>query len=63
MRVPIGVAMLCVVTACSHQALKVDCDRHLTAINPPMPVVKPATTSAESMTPIVPKPGVKPEVP
>jgi hypothetical protein len=63
MRVPIGVAMLCVLAACSHQALKVDCDRHLTAINPPTAVMKPATTSAASMTPIVPEPGAKPETP
>jgi hypothetical protein len=32
--------LLAFLTACAHQAKKVDCDRHLVAINPPTPVVK-----------------------
>lgn len=35
--------------ACAHQLRKVDCDKHLTAINPPTPMVKPA--AAASSTP------------
>jgi hypothetical protein len=35
--------LLSMLTACAHQAKKVDCDKHLTAINPPTPVVKPDT--------------------
>ena len=38
--------------ACSHQASKVNCEEHLTAINPPTPVVKSATTPpTPAMTP------------
>jgi len=33
--------LLSVLTACSHQAKKVVCDKHLVAINPPTPVAKP----------------------
>jgi hypothetical protein len=31
----LGVFLLVALTACSHAARKVDCDRHLTPINPP----------------------------
>jgi hypothetical protein len=40
----IGLLLLGILTACAHQAKKVDCDKHLSAINAPMPVVKPDTT-------------------
>ena len=33
--------VLLVLGACAHQPLKIDCDKHLTAINPPTPIVKP----------------------
>lgn len=33
--------LLSVLSACSHQAKKVDCDKHLVPVNPPTPVVKP----------------------
>jgi hypothetical protein len=35
--------LLVVLTACTHGARKVDCEAHLTAINPPTPGVRPAT--------------------
>jgi hypothetical protein len=35
-----GLLLLAILTACAHQAKKVDCDKHLTAINPPTPVMK-----------------------
>lgn len=41
MRAVPGLLLLAILTACAHQAKKVDCDKHLTAINPPTPVVKP----------------------
>jgi hypothetical protein len=63
MKALIGLVLLCLVAACSHQARKVDCDRHLTAINPPTPVVKAATTSAVSATSSAPASGAKPETP
>jgi hypothetical protein len=37
--------LLCLLSACSHQAKKVDCEKHLEAINPPIPVLKPNATS------------------
>lgn len=40
--------LLTILTACSHQAKKVDCDKHLTAINPPTPVVKPGAAAEKS---------------
>jgi hypothetical protein len=33
-------ALLLILTACAHGARKVDCEAHLTAINPPTPTVK-----------------------
>ena len=36
----LGVLLL--VGACAHQPRKVECDAHLTAINPPTPVVRTA---------------------
>jgi hypothetical protein len=33
--------LLSILSACSHQAKKVDCDKRLSAINSPTPVVKP----------------------
>lgn len=41
----LGFLLLTSLTACAHQAKKVDCDQHLVAINPPTPVVKPDTTT------------------
>ena len=58
---PIRLAALCFLTACSHQARKVDCDGHLTAINPPTPVVKPA--AAAPTTPTVPTPSAEAQIP
>jgi hypothetical protein len=37
------IVLLLVLTACAHGARKVDCEAHLTAINPPTPVVKAAS--------------------
>jgi hypothetical protein len=44
MKVIAGFALLLLITGCSHEAKKVDCDAHVTAINPPTPVVKSDTT-------------------
>jgi hypothetical protein len=33
-------------SACAHHPVKVDCDKHLTAINPPRPIVKTAAPAA-----------------
>jgi hypothetical protein len=32
---------LTLLAACTHHPVRVDCDQHLEAINPPHPVVKP----------------------
>jgi hypothetical protein len=37
------VLLLTLLSGCSHQAKKVDCDKHLETINPPTAVEKPAT--------------------
>jgi hypothetical protein len=42
------VLLLTILGACSHQAKKVDCDKHLIAINPPTPVAKPITAAGKS---------------
>ena len=39
-----GLLLLSILTACSHEAKRVDCDSHLTAINAPTPIVKLDTT-------------------
>jgi hypothetical protein len=39
MKIPLAVLLL-ILTACTHGARRVDCEAHLTAINPPTPVVK-----------------------
>jgi hypothetical protein len=36
--------LLSILTACSHEAKKVDCESHLTAINAPTPIVKSDAT-------------------
>jgi hypothetical protein len=57
MKARILLVLLPLVGACSHQARKVDCEEHLTAINPPTPVVKapatlpPVTMKPQSVTP------------
>jgi hypothetical protein len=33
--------LLTLLAACTHHPVRVDCDQHLEAINPPHPVVKP----------------------
>jgi hypothetical protein len=63
MKAPIGIVVLCLLTACSHLAPKVDCEGHLTAINPPAPVVKPPLAPAASTTPAVPTLNAKAETP
>jgi hypothetical protein len=63
MKALIGLVLLCLLAACSHQARKVDCDKHLTAINPPTAVVKPATTPEVSTTSSMPAISAKPETP
>ena len=50
MKTPIFLVVICLLGACSHQARKVDCEEHLTAINPPTPVVKAITTPTASPT-------------
>jgi hypothetical protein len=57
MKGPIWLVAFCLLGACSHQARKVDCEAHLTAINPPTPLVKAATT------PPTPATITKPEAP
>ena len=37
------IVLLLVLAACTHGARKVDCEAHLTAINPPTPVLKSAS--------------------
>lgn len=44
MKALILLVVLCLLSACSHQARKVDCEGRLTAINPPTPLVKAALT-------------------
>jgi hypothetical protein len=36
-------ALLLILGGCAHGARKVDCDTHVTAINPPTPAVKVAS--------------------
>jgi hypothetical protein len=50
MKTPIFLVVICLLGACSHQARKVDCEEHLTAINPPTPVVKSAATPTAPAT-------------
>ena len=50
MKALILLVVLCLFGACSHQARKVDCEAHLTAINPATPLVKAATTPATPAT-------------
>jgi hypothetical protein len=57
MKAQILFVFLLLMGACSQQARKVDCQEHLTAINPPAPVVKAISTSA------APTPETKPEIP
>jgi hypothetical protein len=43
----VGLALLLLaVSACAHHPSKVDCDGHLTPINPPNPVAKASVGSA-----------------
>jgi hypothetical protein len=35
-------------SACAHHPVNVDCAKHLTAINPPAPIVKTAAPAASS---------------
>lgn len=51
MKAPIFLVVLSLLGACSHQARKVDCEEHLTAINPPTPVVKAITTPTAPTAP------------
>jgi hypothetical protein len=50
MKTWILLVLLPLMGACSHQARKVDCEEHLTAINPPTPVVKSAATPTAPAT-------------
>ena len=50
MRMRAYVLLLSILTACSHQAKKVDCDKHLSAINPPTPVVRSDATPEKPKT-------------
>jgi len=50
MKTPIFLVVICLLGACSHQARKVDCEEHLTAINPPTPVVKSDATPTAPAT-------------
>jgi hypothetical protein len=54
MKIWILPVLLALMGACSHQARKVDCEEHLTAINPPTPIVK-VTTVPPTLT-ATPKP-------
>ncbi len=44
----LAMLLLCALSACAHHPPTVDCEGHLTAINPPNPVMK---TSAATRTP------------
>jgi hypothetical protein len=57
MKALILLVVLCLLGACAHQARKVDCEAHLTAINSPTPLVKAV------MTPATPATIAKPEAP
>jgi hypothetical protein len=37
---------LALLAACSHHPVRIDCDQHLQAINPPHPVLKPGAAAA-----------------
>ena len=50
MKTRILLVFLTLMGACSHQARKVNCEEHLTAINPPTPVVKSAATTTAPTT-------------
>ena len=63
MKAPIGIVVLYLLAACSHQARKVDCEGRLTTINPPAPVVKQPLAPAASTTPAVPTPNAKAPIP
>jgi hypothetical protein len=63
MKALIGLVLLDLLAACSHQARKVDCDKHLMAINLPTLVVKSATMPAVSTTSSAPAPSAKPDTP
>jgi len=51
MKTRILLVLLPLVGACSHQAGKVDCEGHLTAINPPTPIVAAMTPPTATATP------------
>jgi hypothetical protein len=40
--------VLLALSACAHHPLKVDCDKHLTAINASTPIVKPAAAASSA---------------
>jgi hypothetical protein len=63
MKAPIVVFVLGFLVGCSHQARRVDCDGHLTAINPPNPVVAPASAPVVPRTPAAPATAIEPETP
>jgi hypothetical protein len=44
MKALLGMVAFSLLTACAHHAKKVDCDKHLVAINPPAAAVKPDST-------------------
>jgi hypothetical protein len=46
MKTQILLVLLPLMGGCSHEARRVDCEKHLSAINPPTPVVKATGTPA-----------------
>jgi hypothetical protein len=46
MKVIVPLFVFLLVSACAHQPRKVECNAHLTPINPPTPVVKTAAPPA-----------------
>ena len=37
---------LALLAACTHHPVRIDCDQHLEAINPPHPTLKPGAAAA-----------------
>lgn len=45
MRIVLSSVFLVLLAACTHHPVRIDCDQHLEAINPPHPTLKPAAAA------------------
>jgi type IV pilus biogenesis protein CpaD/CtpE len=46
MRITLLGVLLALLAACTHHPVRVDCDAHLEAINPPHPILKADTATS-----------------